>query len=436
VRGLGGLLAILAALCVAAAPAASAAAHPPPPPHVDLVHMREGTEVEALAVGPESYLWFAGSNHGATPSNVVGRISPGGAVSEYTVPRTGSVLGVGGLARGPEGNMWFTEPVANRIERVSPTGSPEGFALPTAGSRPSGIVGAPGGFLWVTMEDTGKVAKVDPSAQTVTEIALGPGARPAAIALGSDSALWAVETESATLGRVGLDGGSSSFPLPTDGAIFEGALNSDIVAGPDGHLWLSQEDGPYVAMVVPTSTQPEYQRFEVPEKEEGTTLISNGPRGDLWYATEGGAIGSIATNGEEVGDPGCPLKDCAEIAALAEGPEGELWFASGETIGRYHPSPLFLAEHGYLRSAGSELKMPLECRGGAAGQQCKGTYEIFLGRYLEARGHFAIPTMTHRDVKLHFVDGGGRRKARKLGLHSHFVARLAGKTVPVYVAGD
>ncbi len=435
-RRLGGLLAILAALCVVAVPAAFAAGHPPPPPHVDLVQMREGTEVEALAVGPESYLWFAGSNHGPTPSTSSAVSHPAARWAKYTVPGTGNVLGVGGLARGPEGNMWFTEPVANRIERVSPTGSPEGFALPTAGSRPSGIVGAPGGFLWVTMEDTGKVAKVDPQVQTVTEIALGPGARPAAIALGSDSALWAVETESATLGRVGFEGGSSSFPLPTDGAIFAGALNSDIVAGPDGHLWLSQEDGPYVAKAVPTSTQPGYVRFEVPEEEAGTSLISNGPRGDLWFATEDGTIDSVATDGEEFGDPGCPLKDCAEIAALAEGPEGELWFASGESIGRYHPSPLFLAKHGPLKAARSMVKVPLECRGGAAGQRCKGTYEIFLGRHLAARGHFAIPTMTHREVKLHLVDGGGRRKARELGLHSHIVARLAGKTVPVYVAGD
>ncbi len=91
-----------------------------------------------------------------------------------------------------------------------------------------------------------------------------PGARPAAIALGPDSALWAVETETATLARIALQGTSSNYPLPTSGAIFEGAVNSDIATGPDGNLWLSQEDGPYVGEVIPTSTQPEYVRYEVP----------------------------------------------------------------------------------------------------------------------------------------------------------------------------
>jgi streptogramin lyase len=434
-RRLAATLAVLATLGAALVPGVAAAGHPPPPPHIDLSHLREGTEVEALAVGPENYLWFAGSNHGATPSNVVGRISPGGAVDEYTVSNTAESLGVGGLTRGPEGNMWFTEPAANRVERVTPTGHPEGFTVPTAGSLPTGIVSAPGGFLWVTMEGTGKVAKIDPNAAHAVETSLQPGARPTALALGPDSALWAVQRESATLGRVSLQEGSSSFTVPTDGSIFKGALNSDIVTGPDGNLWLSQEDGPFVAEVVPTATEPEYHRFEVPELETGTTLISTGPRGDLWFATEDGAIDSIATNGKEQGDPGCPLKDCAPIRALAEGPEGELWFASGESIGRYHPAPLIIAKHGPLKAVGSKLKVPLECRGGAAGQRCKGTYEIFLGKYVAARGHFAIPTMTHRKVTVHLVDGGGRRKARKLGLKGHFVVRMGGKSVPVYVAG-
>jgi virginiamycin B lyase len=225
------LLAVLAAVGAALVPATAMAGHPPPPPHIELSHLRHGTEIQALAVGPENYLWFAGVNRGGTPSNIVGRISPGGAAEEHAIPATAESLGVGGLTRGPEGNMWFTEPAANRIERVGPTGHAEGFPVPTAGSLPTGIVSAPGGFLWVTMEGTGKVAKVDPTGHVV-ESALNAGARPAALALGPDSALWVVETESATLGRVGLDGSASSFPLPTDGAIFKGRSTPTSSPGP------------------------------------------------------------------------------------------------------------------------------------------------------------------------------------------------------------
>jgi virginiamycin B lyase len=432
-RRLAPIVAVLA-LCCGALPAAAAADHGPPPPRSQISHLRQGTEVQALAVGPENYLWFGGINTGESPSNVIGRISPAGAVEEHALANTAGVLGIGGITRGPEGDMWFTEPAANRIERISPTGHPEGFTLPSAGARPTGIVGGPGGFLWVTLAGAGRVAKVDPLGQ-VSETALEPGARPAAIALGPDSALWAVETETATLARVATQGGSATYPLPTSGAIFAGAINTDIVTGPDGNLWLSQEgSGPFVAEVIPTAAQPEYLRHEVPSEGEGTALISGGPLGDLWYATEAGAIGSISPDGAEVGDPGCPLDRCAPLAALVEGPEGELWFAAGETIGRYRPSKLFLVKTGPVRLRDGKLKLPLECRGGAAGERCKGTIEAVRGKIPIVRGNFSIATMTGHKVSLHFVGQAGRRAAGRRHPPSHYVARFAGKQVPIYEA--
>jgi virginiamycin B lyase len=437
------LVSILAALalCAALVPV-SAGAKGAPPPRTQLTHLREGTEVEALAVGAEGYLWFAGQNHGPTPSNVVGRISPGGAVDEFTVQNTATVLGVGGLTRGPEGDMWFTEPSADRIERVSPAGHPEGFTLPVTGSRPTGIVGAPGGYLWVTLEGTGKVGQVDP-AGTFREISLPAGARPTSIALGPDSALWAVERESATLRRISLQGGTATYPLPTSGKIFQGALDSDIATGPDGNLWLSQEDGPFVATVIPTQTQPEYVRYEVPlEEGEGTTLIAPGPNEDLWFATNGGAIGSISPLKGEVGDVGCPLTCAAPIAALAEGPEGALWFASGETIGTFRPSPLFIVREGRMLIYGKKLKIPFECRGGAAGQKCKGSVEVLplkgKGKKPFGHGRLSIPTMTAQKATIHLTARATRRAKAKGHLMVRLVVKLGGKLsstrVPIYHA--
>jgi hypothetical protein len=76
-RRLAPMVAVLA-VCCAALPAAAAADHGPPPPRSQISHLRQGTEVQALAVGPENYLWFGGINTGESPSNVVGRISPAG----------------------------------------------------------------------------------------------------------------------------------------------------------------------------------------------------------------------------------------------------------------------------------------------------------------------------------------------------------------------
>jgi hypothetical protein len=172
----------------------------------------------------------------------------------------------------------------------------------------------------------------------------------------------------------------------------------------------------------------------VPVEDEGTTLISDGPHGDVWFATQGGAIGSISAGGKKFGDPGCPLAHCEAIRALSEGPEGELWFAAGESIGRFHPSPLFLVKSGPVKRHQGKLKLPLECRGGAAGERCTGTIEVVRGKTPIVRGNFSIPTMTQHKVSLHYVGQAGRRASDKRHPPSRYVARFSGKQVPIYEA--
>lgn len=372
--------------------------------------LRAGTEVEALAVGPEGNLWFAGVNTGAEEGTILGRIAPGGAVSEYLVPGSAAAAGVGGLARGPEGLMWFTRPGAERIERYGATGDFEGFGLPTAGSRPTGIVTVPGGFLWVAMEGTGRLAQVDPSG-LIREFTLAAGTRPTKLAFGSDSALWGIEAGSAVMVRGSLAGATAKYPLPINGAIFRGAINSDIVAGHDGDLWLSQEDGPYVGRVAPEDGgSPEYTRFPVYGKT-GTTLISTGPHSDIWFANEAGEIGSISPTGR-LGLPACAIKNCdTGVQALAEGPEGELWFAAGEKIGTFTPPPITASFKGRLAEVkGRSTQVKVRCSGGAAGQGCSGRVEVLprgKGKAL-ARAPFRGTVQQTTTVKLKLTKAAKR----------------------------
>jgi virginiamycin B lyase len=385
--------------------------------------LRAGTEVEALAVGSEGDLWFAGTNTGSEPGTIVGKIAPGGAVSEYLVPGSAAAPGVGGLARGPEGLLWFTRPGAERIERFGATGDFEGFGLPTAGSRPTGIVTVPGGFLWVAMEGTGRLAQVDPSG-LIREFSLAEGTRPTRLAFGSDSALWGIEAESAVMVRGSLAGATAKYPLPTNGGIFRGAINSDIVAGHDGDLWLSQEDGPYVGRVKPEGGgSPEYTRFPV-YGSSGTTLISTGPHADVWFANEAGEIGSISPTGR-LGLPACAIKNCnLGVQALTEGPEGELWFAAGEKIGTFTPPPISASFKGHLAKVkGRDTSIKVRCSGGAAAQRCSGRVEVVprgKGKAL-ARASFRGTVQQTTTVKLkltkaakRLLDGSGTLPVRVL----------------------
>ena len=63
---------------------------------------RQGSSPSGIAAGPDGNLWFT------EPAAQIGRITPAGAITEY--PAAHSLQRPRGIAAGPDGNMWFTEP--------------------------------------------------------------------------------------------------------------------------------------------------------------------------------------------------------------------------------------------------------------------------------------------------------------------------------------
>jgi streptogramin lyase len=115
-----------------------------------------------IATGPDGNLWFTESGsdtqvprHIIRPSQI-GRITPGGSITEFPLPRNGSDPVYDGLAMpqgitaGPDGNLWFAEWNGNRIGRITPGGAITTFPLPTPDSEPSGITTGRDGNLWFT----------------------------------------------------------------------------------------------------------------------------------------------------------------------------------------------------------------------------------------------------------------------------------------------
>jgi streptogramin lyase len=416
-------LVALFALCAALTPAVASAGQGA----ARTVHLPRGTEAEALAVGPEGSLWFAGTHRGAEPANVIGRIVGGGALDEHKVPVSGSALGVGDLTLGPEGNMWFTEPAANRIERAAPGGTPAGFTLPIPGSRPTGIVTV-GSSVWATLGGIGRLEEINPATAMGTEYTLPVGWRPSALALGGDKALWTVNAAAPEVARKPPTGSTITYPPPSSS---KGTRYSDIATGPDGNLWISQSDGPFIDKLEAEASNPRYKRFELPIKG-GISTISKGPHHDIWFAA-GGRIGSMDTKGRSFGAPACAVHSCARVEALAEGPGGALWFAAGGTIGRFEPPFFSVSLQSGLSVKGSgQVTTMLGCRGGAAGQRCLGKLELLPrpgsgGRLGSAR--FGIPTSLSRMVTLNLSRAARIDLAQKGKLPVHLVIKLGGRVV-------
>ena len=101
-----------------------------------------------IAPGPDGNLWFTDVS---TTTPAIGRITPGGAITEFS-----SGLNPGsrpsGIAAGPDGNLWFTDyGTTPAIGRITPGGTITEFSSGlNPGSDPSGIAAGPDGNLWFT----------------------------------------------------------------------------------------------------------------------------------------------------------------------------------------------------------------------------------------------------------------------------------------------
>jgi virginiamycin B lyase len=124
------------------------------------------TGVPGITAGPDGALWFTQSN-----GRKIGRITTAGAVTEFPIPPASHVgrgpFRIGhdawGITMGPDGALWFTDTIANKIGRITTTGELSEFLLPAPNSLPSGITAGPDGALWFTGSDNsrGKIGRIE-----------------------------------------------------------------------------------------------------------------------------------------------------------------------------------------------------------------------------------------------------------------------------------
>jgi virginiamycin B lyase len=84
----------------------------------------------------------------------------GSPIVEFTILTSGS--GSLDITTGADGNIWFTEQVANKIGRVTPSGAMVEFAIPTLNSNAFGIANGSDGNLWFTEPSVGKIGRLVP----------------------------------------------------------------------------------------------------------------------------------------------------------------------------------------------------------------------------------------------------------------------------------
>jgi hypothetical protein len=299
---------------------------------------------ERIAAGPDGNLWFT---DGVGGSAVVGRITPDGSVTEFSIEdNTDTQLYT--IRTGPDGNLWLTglrEPIRTNDAqlvaiRLTPDGNytvfqafPDGFAS----SLSPLIVGSDGnlwydasfyaGFPWDPLNggqggvvgritQDGAVTNFDASGLGFSAFGVGGG-----ITAGADGNLW-----------IGLGGVRPFTPDGQGLAIFPGSRAlTDMLTDADGNAWglvrpglveRITQDGTVSDFPLPVrapTMNPE------PELDPLRMTITAGPDGNIWFSDPyANQIGNI-TPGGAVTEYAVPTPNSFP-AGITTGPDGNIWF--------------------------------------------------------------------------------------------------------------
>jgi streptogramin lyase len=285
-----------------------------------------------IARGPDGALWFTERTSGNT-TDQVGRITTSGAITEFPLPGCDCV-GANGITTGPDGALWFG--YGSTVGRITTGGAVTEYDVPNAFDI-EGITAGPDGALWFTDASNNYIGRIT-TAGAITQYPVPAHVEGSngidAIANGPDGALWFTETVG-YIGRITTAGAVTEFPVQ--------AIPTAIVAGPDGALWFTDSNGA-IGRVTTAGVVTEYPTPTVSQ----LLGITVGPDGALWFtASTADFIGRITTSGAITEYP-IPAADAGSPGAITAGPDGALWFTqrgsgNGGAIGRLLPAPTLTA---------------------------------------------------------------------------------------------
>jgi uncharacterized protein (TIGR03437 family) len=266
-----------------------------------------------LTSGPDGAIWFTEPNAGK-----IGRITTAGSITEFPAPNAGLLAGI---ASGPDGNIWFVEQAPGKIGKITTAGTVTEFTIPTVNSFATGISAGPDGNLWFTETGANKMARVTTNGNFTEYPLPNPSSAPAGITMGPDGNLWFAENRAGgKIGKITVNGVVTEYALPSAGL----AYPQSIVAGADGNVWFTDQGASEVGKVTPAGVVTEYPSSAA----SGITLGSDG---NIWVV--GASLDNVAPNGNATAFSLYPV--ATYLFQISSGSDGSLWFTDLEGIGRY-----------------------------------------------------------------------------------------------------
>jgi streptogramin lyase len=267
-------------------------------PSADAPALAGGVEIY-LTLGPDGNIWYT---EPYVSSQIVGRLTIGGQISEYTIP-FGSA-GAADIVTGPDGNIWFDATGENAIGRITPSGAVTTFNDPANTRVYRGLTSGPNGNLWATTNEFNTVVEFNTSGQLVATFPVSGS--PYGMTEGPDGNLWYDEHagNANNIGRMTPQGAFTEFPIPTPNSV-----PSIPIVGPDGNIWFAEYNTHKIGEVVldVSTTTALTSSASTPSFGQALTLTatvtassgSGTPAGsvDFFDTTTGSDLGSVTLSG-------------------------------------------------------------------------------------------------------------------------------------------
>ncbi len=161
--------------------------------------------VSVRATGSDGALWFTYdaefTSQDPEDASKLGRISPSGAVSQFSPPAAGG--NIDGIAAGPDGALWFTDYANDLIGSISPNGVIHEYPANSPYNALNAIAAGPDGALWYTRQD-GLIGRITPAGTISTFTVPTPDSQPDGIVAGPGKTIWFTELGANRIGRITL----------------------------------------------------------------------------------------------------------------------------------------------------------------------------------------------------------------------------------------
>jgi len=241
----------------------------------------------AVTAGPDGRIWFAGyglGTFGGAPFGVIGSLSTSGDDGRATPMQAGIPRH---LVAGPDGNLWVTvsfsltvtsdpsKPVVGEVAKVRTDGTViDEFRLPSGRGAPDQIAPGPDGNLWFTIVAgiSPRIGRITPSG-AITEFVLASDAAATDLVAGPDAAVWMTELAGERGGRIARISLLDAICTPSTTALCLDNGRFRVEA-----TWTKSDGGNGVATPVPlgSSSTAGYLWFFTPETPEVTVKVIEG----------------------------------------------------------------------------------------------------------------------------------------------------------------